>query len=538
MTISVVPTSRESRRLTGTVEPPRRTAPREDTPPRVWPVWALKLRQDYEAKLAAAERRIAELEAAMVAARRAQREMNDSALTLYGGSTALQEVTKQVSISPKFASLNAQEHEYVARVALATGLNPEFHIHAWTSSRKDKNGNFIRQLNVTPDYKALIQLSKRNYLMVKERRLTADEMRERGISQRDIEEGAIAYLVEGYELDKAALAKQAGLEYEPLRGFGWWPAMKQEWDNKTRSYKRVPNDVPNGRDGAWVAWKRATRALYNQLADLTFKFNRPADMAADEDGDTWTFETSNAPMIIDADANVREETTAGDDGVPDDGPEVIEGEGELGDAATPAEAEPPASAEPAGQPVRMCTNCGVEPATETPLGSDYCETCASRIADQSRRIPGPVQAPPEPPDAKQQVQQAFTDITWTRNRERVAKMIGAAEQMWAIPRPHAINRVAKALGLDNPQGEYEALFEAIAAYEGSPQDAWKMISAYKSEEETSEDPPLGELCEACGEAPIDPDAPIAGLCTVCANTALDAQADKPARKPARKPAKK
>jgi uncharacterized protein YuzE len=157
------------------------------------------------------------------------------------------------------------------------------------------------------------------------------------------------------------------------------------------------------------------------------------------------------------------------------------------------------------------------------------------IADQSRRIQtGPVQAPPEPPDDGQQVQQAFTDITWTRNRERVAKMIGAAEQMWAIPRPHAINRVAKALGLDNPQGEYEALFEAIAAYEGSPQDAWKMISAYKSEEETSEDPPLGELCEACGEAPIDPDAPIAGLCTVCANTALDAQADKPARKPAKK----
>jgi len=155
--------------------------------------------------------------------------------------------------------------------------------------------------------------------------------------------------------------------------------------------------------------------------------------------------------------------------------------------------------------------------------------------DQSRRIQtGPVQAPPEPPDAKQQVQQAFTDITWTRNRERVAKMIGAAEQMWAIPRPHAINRVAKALGLDNPQGEYEALFEAIAAYEGSPQDAWKMISAYKSEEETSEDPPLGELCEACGEALVDPDAPIAGLCTVCANAALDARADKPARKPAKK----
>lgn len=157
------------------------------------------------------------------------------------------------------------------------------------------------------------------------------------------------------------------------------------------------------------------------------------------------------------------------------------------------------------------------------------------IADQSRRIPGPVQAPPEPPDDEQQVQQAFTDITWTRNRERVAKMIGAAEQMWRVPRPHAINRVAKALGVENPHGKFEDLYQNISAYQGSPEDAWNAICAHQSEDKlASEDVPPGELCEACGEAPVDPDAPIAGLCTVCANAALDARADKPARNPAKK----
>lgn len=156
--------------------------------------------------------------------------------------------------------------------------------------------------------------------------------------------------------------------------------------------------------------------------------------------------------------------------------------------------------------------------------------------DQSRRIQtGPVQAPPEPPDDEQQVQQAFTDITWTRNRERVAKMMGAAEQMWRVPRPHAINRVAKALGVENPHGKFEDLYQNMSAYQGSPEDAWNAICAHQSEDKlASEDVPPGELCEACGEAPVDPDAPIAGLCTVCANAALDARADKPARKPAKK----
>jgi len=147
------------------------------------------------------------------------------------------------------------------------------------------------------------------------------------------------------------------------------------------------------------------------------------------------------------------------------------------------------------------------------------------IADQSRRIQtGPVQAPPTPPDNGHE-QQMFADLTWTRDNARITKMLAAAEQMWSIPRPHAINRVAKALGLSNPKGKIEALTYAIAAYEGSPQDAWATLSAYK-DERAPEDVPTP--CEACGEAPIDPNAPIAGLCTACASAAADAQADKPA----------
>lgn len=140
--------------------------------------------------------------------------------------------------------------------------------------------------------------------------------------------------------------------------------------------------------------------------------------------------------------------------------------------------------------------------------------------DQSRRIQtGPVQAPPEPPADGQQVQQAFTDITWTRDNARVAKMLNAAEQMWAISRPHAINRVAKALGLDNPQGKYETLFACIATYGGSPQDAWAALSAYESDKDAP-------TCYWCDERPATGDGPYPELCATCARSKADDEAAK------------
>ncbi|GIV82088.1 MAG: hypothetical protein KatS3mg051_1442 [Anaerolineae bacterium] len=413
--VTASPSYQQSNERRLRTDPIREVKPDPDaTPPAVWPKWALLLRQEYESKLAAAERRIAELESTILAARKAEREMNDKALTIYGKPNALPDVVRQVSLSPKFATLTPEEHEYVARVALATGLNPEFHIHAWTDKRRvktERGWETVRQLTVTPDYKALIQMARRQHLMLKERRLTPDEMRERGIPERDIAEGAIAYVIEGYELDKAILARQAGIEYEPLRGFGWWAAMKDEtvWNEQQRRMvatgKRVPNDVPNGRDGAWVAWKRAMRALYNQLADLTLKFAGPAP---NDEGD-WTLSTPDPDgSVVIIDAQVVEdarpalseqpsaaqesaqpaagevpapaETVAADEPAPDS--PAVSGDAQ---AVDPAPSEQPPAPQPASKPRRkqaMCRNCQVEPADPTnPVDPALCPTCARNLAD-------------------------------------------------------------------------------------------------------------------------------------------------------------
>jgi hypothetical protein len=278
MTTATLPKTRSKDRRIGAPPPQKATLRPNTTPPRVRPKWNILERQEDANKIAQLERKVSELEMSITKAKQAERQM-----TIYGPENSLEDATTMVAASPKFADLTPVEHVYVAQVALATGINPEFGIHAFatTTRAKDARGNWgdVRQMRVMPDYKALINLSNRRYLMTKDRRLTPDEMLKRGIPKQDVEDGAIAYMIEGYELDKAALAKQAGIEYEPMRGFGWWPAMKNkdEWSGPKGSRKkkttRAPNDVPNGRDGEWVAWKRATRDLYNQLADMTLKFS-------------------------------------------------------------------------------------------------------------------------------------------------------------------------------------------------------------------------------------------------------------------------
>lgn len=288
----------ESRRIGG--EPSRSVAPwkRDGDMPDPLPGWYIRKRQEYEARILQLELKVQELETAIVKAANANRQERENALTLYGRPNSVQELIQAIKISPKFADLDAGEHEFVARVGLATGLNPEFELHAW----KDKG-----KLVVMPDYKGLMRNADRRYLMLKERRLTADELRERGVPEQAITEGTIGYLVEGYELDKAKYCKEAGIEYEPLRGYGIWEAKKDEvtWSNgpngrrvRNVTGKRIDNDVPNGRDGAWVAWKRAIRALFNQISDLSLKFNVPVTGARLEDEDTFVFEPSAPPQVI------------------------------------------------------------------------------------------------------------------------------------------------------------------------------------------------------------------------------------------------
>ena len=271
------------------------TVKRDADLPVPLPVWYLKKRHEYEGRISQLERKVTELETMIVSASNATRRQDDmNAITLYGRANSVEELVRAIAISPKFAGLSSAEHEFVARVGLATGLNPEFQLHAW----KDRG-----KLVITPDYKGLLSLADRRFLMVKERRMTPDELRERGLTDALIAEGAIGYVVEGWELDKAKYCKDAGIEYEPLRGYGIWEAKKAEvvWKNNQRivTGNRADNDVPNGRDGAWVAWKRATRALFNQISDLSLKFGMPIPNARLEDEDTYVFEPATPPQVID-----------------------------------------------------------------------------------------------------------------------------------------------------------------------------------------------------------------------------------------------
>lgn len=250
-------------------------------------------RNDHAAEIARLEQQNWDLQVALAKSANAQRHEEDErqrALVQYGGDSE-QAICKGVRMSPRYSKLTDDQCLYVARVALLTGLNPEFELHPFPTDGK---------LVLVPDYKGLARLADRRHLMLKDRRLTKEEMIARGVPDRDIEEGAIGWLVEGYELDKAQEAKAAGIEYQPLTGFAWWPAQKDEYvwkEGRTgKKYKeltgnRVANDVPNGRDGAWVAWKRAFRALFNQITDLGIKLDMSVPGGhTNEDGD-WEYDS-------------------------------------------------------------------------------------------------------------------------------------------------------------------------------------------------------------------------------------------------------
>ena len=410
--------------------PPART---DDSPPRVLPVWALKMKWDYEAEVARLQRRLAEMEEAVLNTKREQRALTtvDRRVSLYGTEQVLREMTMQVALCPKFKDLEPQEHRYVAMVGLVTGLTPEFYLHAWKNKKRvkdKKTGKYDYQdvLTVLPDYKALIVRSRP--LMEKERRLTPDEMRERGIPDQDIEEGSIAYVLEGYEVDVAIKCRQAGIDYEPKRGYGWWQAKKDEevWDKAQSKYvstgKRIANDVANGRDGAWMAKKRAIRDLYNQFADLTISLPGITGAQVEAGGEyvftggdvvidgTYT-ETPPAdwltPAAIEKAEAYRAEQGVSDEAIntwlkvddwrtspvtADEFKVVVDQLAMQADMepvrasatdVTNADPEPPeADHPPVGSEPKKCKNCGIEAAVETPLGDDYCETCAKHLANK------------------------------------------------------------------------------------------------------------------------------------------------------------
>lgn len=228
------------------------------------PKWYLLKRQEWlrrEGQLQNEIRELREQLNAMLETERERKVEQSRALATIENDLSETAIRKAVKASPKYADLGEAAQEYVIKVSFLTRLHPEFEMHAFQNKGK---------LVLIPDYKALMRRARNaEYLMLKERRMTDDELLARGWDKETLERGVIAVEVLGYDLLKAKMASDAGLEYEPLRGVGVWE--KQKLD-KTRN-RWVPNDVASFRDGYFMAWKRAIRALFYQLTDLSIDFD-------------------------------------------------------------------------------------------------------------------------------------------------------------------------------------------------------------------------------------------------------------------------
>lgn len=363
VTISVTPTPPESRRLS-TAETPRRPVPREETPPREWPVWALKMRHEYEAKLIAAERRIAELEMSIMETNKAQRiAENNRSLALYGDSDDVKGLTTRLQyMLPNADKLGTKGVALVAQVAVMHGLDPlpgSDHLYAW----KDDKGN----INVVVGYKGLLHLARKQVRFTHvSRAMTVAERDEHGLSEKEI-----GYITELYEIASAIECRQAGIPYHPLIGSARWK----------------PGDkVPAGRTPAWVAKKNSLKDALRQIVTTGTRLQEAIDgalqqfasqLGAEYTGEGWRLETSEQDEQSLIAAGIVPPNEDGEaDGEREFASLVIDMQSDSMISEDEADSAPP---EPA--PAHLCANCGVEPAVATPLGADYCETCAGRLAD-------------------------------------------------------------------------------------------------------------------------------------------------------------
>jgi len=137
-------------------------------------------------------------------------------------------------------------------------------------------------------------------------------------------------------------------------------------------------------------------------------------------------------------------------------------------------------------------------------------------------------APPKPktkPQPQPAPESELDEVTWTRDQARLSKMLDYAEGHWQIVRPHAIRRLAKALGVELAGGDFPAFCAAMRDYEGTREDAVVAIKAYKSQGTNGDKPGQGAMCEACGENEADTDNPEdPTLCPACATLKADAEA--------------
>lgn len=172
----------------------------------------------------------------------------------------------------------------------------------------------------------------------------------------------------------------------------------------------------------------------------------------------------------------------------------------------------------------------------------------ARTAPNPRRIPD---APPTDnrlvkPEPAQTPDNGAADegeSHWTNDMARLRKFLAWAEDFWKpIERPHAVNRLANALGINGtPSGNKDLLFEMMLAQQdtvGTPDEAMRAVQLYEPATPPADVKlmpdkdamPFDGPCDMCGETTVLTVAGGTFRCKACsdkvANEAASALAQK------------
>lgn len=366
--------TRNDRRLGAlpTTQPTPRPDP-DSIPPRVWPKWALLMRQEYESKLAAAQRRINELESAIMQTEKANRIAdNTRALAAYGSGDDVKGLTNRLTyMLPNANEIGTPGVALVAQIAIAHGLDPlpgADHLYAWKQRNKRTGKD---EVQVVIGYKGLLHLArKQTRFTYQSRPMTPDERAEHGIADQP---AAVGYVTTLYILADAIECQKAGIPYYPLVGTAVW---------------RPGDEVPRGRTPAWVAKKNSLKDALRQVVTTGVRLQEALDNALQQfgqqlggveyTGEGWRAEVDEP----DAQALIEAGVVPPDD----DGPEAEAQTVQVIDVTpdvpqqTGSQDVPPQTPQPAAPP--LCRNCQIEPADPSnPVDPILCSTCARNVAD-------------------------------------------------------------------------------------------------------------------------------------------------------------
>ena len=349
--------ARESRRL-GTDTPPSRIpkAPREDEPPKVWPVWALKMRHELQAENKRLQDELRELKASIMATERARAEaQNNSAMTIYGETEEVKDLTKRLEFMlPNAQEIGSKGVAMLAQIAVAHGLDPlpgSDHVYAWI----DKKGKLL----VAIGYKGLLHLARQQVQFTHQSRpMTPAERKEYGVL-----DGQLAYITELYEIAKAAQCQQTGIPYYPIIGTAIW-SEEIEHRKKDGGTWTEYNTPPTGKTGAWVCRKNSLKDALRQIARTGVRMGAALDAAFQQTAADWAIPIAAQATAPDVQSLIESGVIKPDqDGDEDGAPGIIDQPSTTG-AVMP--------------PTGVCDRCMSNPVADNPFG--LCASCAEAEA--------------------------------------------------------------------------------------------------------------------------------------------------------------